>query len=230
MRTGIPLATIRKEVLIEAGFSTDSGSAVFSKEKIDQLIARTERMMARQNTWPGIHFEERLAVPADAQFVSMPVGINYSDISAVHVAFGDDWLPVKYGIGAPERAIYDETQRATPILRWEVVAPGTTQFEVWPVGSQDQVLMFEGSKALGVFEDDTSTCTLDADVIVMRVAAEILGRDRKEDAALKLDMARQMTTDIIKGQTATRGAVNMGGARRGPRLRPGIDYIPSGST
>jgi len=228
MRTGVPLHQIRKEVLIEAGFSTDVGHSVFSKERLDQMIARNERMMAREHEWPGIHFEEEVSVSANEQYVNMPDDINYTDIKTVHVAYGDDLLPVRYGIGARERSIYNSTQRATPIMRWEVVPPGTDEFEVWPIGNVAQTLLFSGQKSIGVFEDDSDTCTLDADVIVLRVAAEILGRDQKQDAGLKLEMAQRLTNNILKGQSATREQVNMGGVRMGRTLRPGIDFIPPG--
>lgn len=229
MRTGVPLHILRKEVLIEAGFSTDSGHAVFSQERLNQLLARHERMMAREDTWPGIHFEEQVAVAANERYVNLPDNINYTDVSDVSVSFGDMWLPVKYGINAGHRSIYNEDQRATPIMRWEVVAPGNEQFEVWPIGAAAQVLLFSGSKALGQFETDEDTCTLDADVLVLRVAAEILGRDQKQDAAYKLEAAKKITASIIKGQTATREQINMGGTRSGRTLRPGIDFIPPGS-
>lgn len=228
MRTGVSLADIRTEVLIEAGFSTDPGHSAFSKERLDQMIARTERMMAREKTWPGIHFEERVAIGANVQYVDLPDDIASSDIKSAHVGYGDDWLPVTYGIGPVERSIYNESQRAAPIARWEVVAPGDEKFEVWPIGSYAQTLMFTGSKRLGEFKNDASCCTLDADVIVLRVAAQILGRDRKEDARLMLQQANSMTNDLLKDQNTTRAEINMGGNRGVRRLRPGIDYIPSG--
>lgn len=228
MRTGVPLHTLREEVLIEAGFSTDSGHAAFSRQRLNQLLARHERMMAREDDWPGIDFEEQVTVAADARYVNLPTYINYTDISQVHVSYGTEWLPVNYGITARERSIYSATQRATPVSRWEVVAPGNVEFEVWPIGSTAQTLLFTGSKTLGGFSSDEDTCTLDADVLVLRVAAEILGRDRKEDASYKMEMAGRLTENILKRQNTTRAPVSMGGTRQAPQLREGIDYIAPG--
>jgi len=229
MRSGITLATLRKEVMIEAGFSTETGHAVHSAERLRHLLQRTERVMATMDDWPGIHFEEEVAVSADAQYVTLPTNISFTEIDTVHVAFGDEWLPVTQGIGAMERSVYDDTQRATPIRRWEVTAGATTTFEVWPIGATAQTLLFTGAKKLGAFVDDDDTCTLDADVLVLRVAAEILGRDRKEDAALKLETARTLTNQITKKQgVLKRGNINLG-RRRTVNLRPGIDYIAPGS-
>lgn len=229
MRSGVPLHQLRKEVMIEAGLSTKAGHAVFTEERLNQLLSRNERNMATEDEWPGLNFEEEVVVLANAQTASLPTNITFTEISAAFVKFGTDWLPIQHGIGAAERSLYDDTQRATPIRRWEVEAPGTSTFEVWPIGNADQTILFEGSRILGGFEDDNDTCTLDADVLVLRVAAEILGRDRKEDAAYKLDKARELTNAITKKQgSAKRESVSMVG-RRGKRLRPGIDYIPPGS-
>lgn len=226
MRSGIARSVLRTEILIEAGFSTESGHATYSEDRLNHLIARTERLMASEYDWPVIHVEESVVIAANTRFVNLPSTISVSEIDTVHVYYGDDLLPVHMGIGAVQRSLYKTTQRATPIMRWE---PNETQFEVWPIGGAEQTMLFGGQKAPGAYADDTSTCTLDGDVIVLRVAAEILGRDRKEDAALKLEQASRKTTDIIKGQAATRPPINLG-RRPGRMLRPGIDYIPSGGS
>ena len=140
MRNGIALTTIREEVLIEAGFSTDAGHAVYSRDRINQMINRTERRLSIVYDWPNMTFEEDVPVPADTRYVNLPTEINFTMIDSVHTAYGDDWLPLSHGIGARERSIYNENQRAEPIMRWEIVAPGNTQIEVWPIGSTTQTL------------------------------------------------------------------------------------------
>lgn len=229
MRNGVTLAVLREEVEIEAGISSDAGHSPFSAKRLNQMLNRTERRLAQTLDWPALHIEQSVPVPANTQFINMPSQLNFTMIDAVHVAYGSDYLPVQHGIHASHRATYDETQRASPISRWEVVAPGREQFEVWPIGSQDQTLLFEGTQTFGAMVEDTDTCALDADVLVLAVAAEILGRDQKEDAKLKLDMAMDLADTIIKRQGATkREPINL--ARRSPgRIpRPGIDYIPPG--
>lgn len=228
MRTGVTLETIRREALIEAGLSTDGGHQVFSKERLDQLIRRHERMLANEYDWPDMIFEETVAVPANTQYVDLPEEITSGQISSVHVLFGSDWLKVTQGIDARNRTIYSSTQRATPIMHWQTVAPGNTEFEVWPIGGEAQTLLFRGQKTVGEMTEDNDTCTLDADVIVLRVAAEILGRDQKADAALKLDAARALIQNILKNAHATRGQTSLTGGSQ-PYLRPGIDYIPPGA-
>jgi hypothetical protein len=167
-------------------------------------------------------------VPADARYAALAAEISFTMIETVHVAFGSEWLPVTYGIGARERTIYNETQRATPIHRYELRADQPTQIEVWPIGAQQQTLLFAGSRKIGGMVEETDTCALDADVIVMRVAAKILGRDNQADAALLLQEAEKLTNTILKRQgSVKRQPINMGRAK-GRTLRPGIDYIAPG--
>ncbi|WP_288927287.1 hypothetical protein [uncultured Maritimibacter sp.] len=229
MRTGVTRATLREEIEIEAGFSLETGHGAFSADKINQMIARTERLMARMKDWAAVKAEETVTVTAATQYHNMPSTLTFENIDTVHVSYGDEWLPVEYGIRAEHRSIYDTSQRALPAQRWEVVSPGTTQFEAWPIGNVNQSFLFSGSKTVGTYTDDESTCTLDGDALVMRVAAQILGRDRKEDAQLLLQQADELENMLIKQQSVLKQEeVKMGGLRPKRQLRPGIDFIPSG--
>lgn len=226
MRSGVTLADLREEILIEAGFSTDAGHAVFSEQRLNQMINRTERLIAHQYEWRSMHFEEDVTVPANTRYVDLPDDLTFTMIDSVSVQFGSEWIDVKHGISQRERSLYNETQRATPIQRWEVVAPGNEEFEVWPIGDTAQTLRFVGTKSFGAMKKDTDTCTLDADVIVMRVAAQILGRDNKEDAALLLDLSDSHAKEITKRQGAFKSEDISFGRKPSRPLRPGIDYIP----
>lgn len=229
MRNGVSLSDLRNEVLIEAGFSTEAGHSAYSEERLNQMINRHERLMAVDYDWGAMTFEEDVVVAADARYVSLPEDISFTMIDSVAVAYGDDWLPVLHGIGSYQRSLYNETQRSTPIMRWEIVAPGDEKLEVWPIGNISQTLRFTGSKKIGEMKKDTDVCSLDADVLVMRVAAQILGRDQKEDAALMLQQADAHARAVTKRQGSMKsGEINLG-RRRGVRLRPGIDYIPPGA-
>ncbi len=231
MRSGVTLSTLVSEVLIEAGMSVESGHSTQMAPRIKQLLARTQRLLLREFDWPTISGYE-VTVNIDGATTpglstgTLPTGIDFTAINSVHVLFGDQWLPVQYGIGPRERSIYSSTQRATPIQRWEIVASAPTTFEIWPTADVLQTLRFQGSKALGAFASDSDTCTLDGDVLVLRVAAELLGRDRKEDAALKMKSAKDLANSIIKRQRQARTEPIPQGRVRTLYPRPGIDFIP----
>lgn len=212
--------------MIEAGLSTQPGHSTGAIARFNQMINRVERSMLIENEWPSLHFEERVTVPADAQYVDLPVNITFTMIDSVHVAYGSEWYRVTHGIGARERTVYNETQRAIPISRYEVSANQPGRIEVWPIGGSVQTLMFEGTRTVGAMREETDVCALDADVIVLLVAAEVLGRENKADAELKLSKAVNLTNSILKRQ-GQRKNINLAG-RKGPLLRPGIDYIPPG--
>ncbi len=228
MRSGVPLHVIRKEVLIEAGVSHDPDHGSFSKASINQKINRVERMMAVEDDWPTQNYEEQVSVPADARWVTLPVGVTLRSIRRISVLFGQTWLPVTQGIGPAERSLYTTDMRATPIARWDYKVDSPGEFEVWPIGAQPQVLLFEGVREIGAMEDEGDVCALDADVIVLRVAAAMLGRDKQEDAALLATEAARLTQQILKDLASTRPRPNVSRTARTIR-RPGIDYIPPGS-
>lgn len=230
MRSGIPLATIREEVLIEAGLSAQPGHSTFNISRINQMINRVERMMVTEDEWPTQAFEEQIVVAADAQYVDLPVNISFTMIDNIYVAYGSEWFRVTSGIGARERTIFNDSQRALPMSRYEYRANNPTKLEVWPIGGVAQTLLIEGSKKVGAMDQETDVCALDADVIVMRVAAQILGRENKADAELLLSNAKTHANQLLKRQgSSKRENINMG-RRKVEIRRPGIDYIPPGST
>jgi hypothetical protein len=232
MRNGVTLAEIRREVLIEAGYSTEAGHSAYSKERIDQLINRQERRLALlpELDWPALKFEQEVPVAANAQFANLPANITFTMIETAHVRFGDDWLPINHGIGMEHRSIYNATQRAEPIMRWEVQAPGNVNFEVWPIPSAAQTIRFSGQRTFGAMTDDADICAIDADVLVMTVAAQILGRDRKEDAALLMEQGMDHARMVCKRQGSMKREGVQLARRPGIMLRPGIDFIPPGSS
>jgi hypothetical protein len=229
MRTGITLAKLREELQIEAGLSTQNGGSAQTIPRLNSLLNRTERLMGRMEEFTAESTEEEVTVAADAQYADLPETIDFTEIVTADVLHGNWWQPITHGITARERSIYDTTARATPISRWKVVPPGNEEFEVWPIGSVAQTIRFSGQRKIGGMVKDTDTCVLDADVIVLRAAAELLARDRKEDAQLKLRMAQELTTMIAKKQGANKGDTINLADRGGTPLRPGIDFIPPGS-
>lgn len=228
MRSGVALKTLRKEVAIEAGFSTESGHLAYSTERLNQMINRVERMMSNMDEWPTQNNYAAVTITADTQFHTLPATFDFTGIDTAWCQFGSEWLEVTHGITQYDRSLYSSTQRAEPVRKWMINQSDTTQFEVWPIPGTAQSMRFEGSVKVGVMAADDDLCVLDADIIVMRVAAQILGRDKKDDAALLLDNAQKLTQAILKRQTMNKsGSINLGaGLGQRQRLRPGIDYIP----
>lgn len=229
MRTGIKLETILDEIREETGLSTQHGQSVFNQSRLIQLVNRSERTLNAKYELTALQKEEQVSVVADAQYANLPSSMSFTEIDSVYVSYGDDWLPVTHGITPEHRAQYNASQRAMPITRWEIQSPGNVNFEVWPVGGSAQTLLFSGFAKLGGMVNPSDTCTLDADALVMFVAAQILARDKKDDAEFMLSSAIDHIKTIAKKQgSLKRGSFNMASERK-QTLRPGIDYIAPGS-
>jgi len=226
MRNGVPLHEIRTEIQIEAGLSSEEGATAYGRDRLRQLINRVERQMASENDWPTQKYEIATVIAANTKRHDLPAGVTIKSIRTIHVAFGDQWLPVAKGVGAAERSVYSDTMRASPAMRWDIDADYPGMIEVWPIAAENQTLVFRGQYEVGTMQDENDVCTLDADVIVLRVASQILGRDRQEDAALLLNDARSLTNNILKRLNVNSPPANFSQRARMP-LRPGIDFIPS---
>jgi hypothetical protein len=193
------------------------------------MINQTERLMASEDTWPLRLYEITGTIAADAQYTDFPDGTEASTIKSAHVLFGDQWLPLAMGISPADRSVYTAAMRATPAQKWDVNVARPGRFEIWPIGGQEQTVLFRGQKAIGGMVEENDTCVLDADALVLRVAAVILASSKSENAAYKLQQAKQHTLNLLKGITTTAVSVNLG-ARRANRLRPYIDFIPPGGS
>lgn len=214
---------------MEAGISTGSSHAVQKTERLNHLINRVERVTYAMDDWPTLEIEEEVSVVANAQFVTLPTNMTFAMINDVWVAYGNQWLKLTHGIGIAERSIYPDTARASPTMRWEIRAPGNVDFEVWPISAQAETLRFIGMQKLGGMLKDDDTCVIDADVLVLRCAAELLAKEDKSDAGIKMETAKALTATLLKRLSSNKTEpVNLG-RRKGRTLRPGIDYIPSGS-
>lgn len=231
MRIGVTRAALRSEAQIEAGESTGAGHSTQTEPRINHLLNRIERQLATEYAWPTLSFETTVPVAANAQFVNMPANVVFTDTMDVRCKFGNDWLPVFHGITPEHRALYDSTARTTPIMRWEIQYPGTTQFEVWPRSAQAETLLFTALRQVGAMATDAATCVIDGDVLVLRVAAALLIAKKDYDGAkAKIAEANARVRSLLYRQTGVKQEnVSMAGRPAAAPLRPGLDFIPPSS-
>lgn len=225
MRSGISLATLRQEVLIETRVSTVNGQSAQMPDRIRQLLNRFERDYATRFSWKSRRFEAQVTVPANTATATLPSGMSFTMVSEVWCQSGSDWLPVAHGIGAAERSLYPTGTTGSPICRWEVQSADPQTFEVWPVSAQAEVLRFTAERAAGQMVNDGDLCVLDGDLLVLRAAAEILKPTDMKDAQDKARQAEELAF-AIQTREASTAPVAVLSARPRPRLRPGLDYIP----
>lgn len=201
------------------------------------LLRRVQEELYDAYEWPLLQVAATVTVAAGARYGTYPDTMAFEGVTgAFSRDASGDWRPLGYGIGAGELNTYDSDAGETSdvILRWQhylspaAETPNQNMFEVWPIPDSDQSVRFAGKRALlPLVNPDTDTSTLDAPLIVLHAAAEILAGQKAEDAGLKLQKA-QARLDLIRRRQATpgRGSVNMAATSRRAPLRPGIDYIP----
>jgi hypothetical protein len=140
-----------------------------------------------------------------------------------------------------------ELIQAWPPRRWRNVASydeinnvthAADQFEVWPIPTVTPPaaysLRIEGNAPLNPLIADTDTCIIDATLIVLMAAAEILAVQKSEGAAMKLQKAntyRRMLVSRLGAQQRSMRSLSMDGGHMGAladgrRLTPYLDFIP----
>ena len=162
-------------------------------------------------------------------------------------------MPLDYGIIAATYATMGgENVQAWPPRRWrncaqydEVnnVTKPAAQFEIWPMPpGQPFSIRIEGNAPLNPLVEDTDVCVIDATLIVLIAAAEILAVQKSEGASMKLQKAnpyRRMLIARLGAQQRNMKSLSKDGGHMGPihggtpadalpRLHPALRQRPAG--
>ena len=108
---------------------------------------------------------------------------------------------------------------------------------MWPTPgpSTPFSLRIEGNAPLNALIEDTDVCVIDAALIVMFAASEILAVQKSEGASLKLQKANQYRRMLIARlgaqqrnmKSLSKDGGHMGSINDGRRLTPYLDFIPA---
>jgi hypothetical protein len=236
MALGVQLRDLIRGVRAETGKSLNVAHGVAERDSIVYQIQTKQEWLYYNFDWASLDMKTTLQTVAGTDIYNFPAALAFDFIN--EVTCSDDGLsgfcPVKYGIGPGEYNCTSKGTQGWPVQAWQVDSTNApnTQFNVWPVPSKVGTLMFQGRRALMPLVNDADPSTLDGTLIVLFVAADILARNKAEDAAKKLADARQHMRNITRRQGANKRAPfilggGMGaGAYQG--LRRGIDYIAPG--
>lgn len=230
MRTGVAFSTIIEEVKLEAGESTDSGIATTRDPRIKQIINREYRWMAQQWRWPLRHDEQEVTLVASTATYNFPSTMDPAHIDEVWAQVGDHWHTIPHGVGRLERSLYDDADEAWPPRRFEFqpdTGTGTITFEVWPIPSQAGAVRISGQLVISDLVNDSDKCLLDADVLVLLAAGQLLAIKQRPDAAYKTNQAKQRAETILRNMSQGIGEEIHHGRRRNTP-EPYVDFIPSG--
>ena len=147
-----------------------------------------QRGLAQEFHWPTLHTEVDHPLTAGTKIYTLNATLDPAKIEAVWASIGNQWIPISHTVGRLERSAFDADERSYPPSRFELQpddGTGTYTFELWPIPSDAGTVRISGQKVISDMSSDTDVCLIDADVLVLVTAGEILARNNQADAAYK---------------------------------------------
>jgi hypothetical protein len=211
---GQTLGELLSDLKAECGYSQNAAHGINNHESLVQVLKRTQRRLWSDWDWMHMRVSRDMQVNAGQRYYNCPTDLPYERIDCAEVKFGGQWKPLCFGINERQYSIYDPRidERSWPLERWDVAEdPADTagtpdnrgMIEVWPLPSDSGTapgptndlegwMRFTGIRFLRPFNNTPDRCDLDGDLIVLFAAAEVLSRDRKDDAQAKLQAAQKL--------------------------------------
>ncbi len=194
MARGTQLTLLVDRLRAEVGHSTNVSVGVDNLPMLKQIIRRTQETLYDEYDWPHLRILPTKAMAAGQRYYDFPTNLNYERVEEVVIWYSGNPHPLRRGVGFAEYAQYDSDsdERSEPGLAWDIRHTGTNeQFEIWPIPTTNtQTVQFKGIKNLDALTDDADLAELDDQLIILFAAAEILARQKSQDADIKLAAAR----------------------------------------
>lgn len=220
------LQDLVRGVRAESGKSLNVALGVAERDAIVYQLQLKQEWLYYEYDWQSLIDQEAVPLAAGTRYYAFPASIAYDFVNEVWCSEDNatSFSPVRYGIGPPE---FNESGAGTtgwPVCRWMLNGdqPGAQRIETWPVPSQAGYLRVIGRRALSPMVADSDYSTLNGTVLVLYVAADILARQKAEDAQVKLAQATKHMRNLARRQGANKQSpIVLGGgspdsARRTP--------------
>lgn len=229
------LAEMLTDLRGEAGISQNVAHGVTAIEPHKALLRRIQEELWLAFDWPHLNTSAPVTLLAGARYAAYPDTFIFDGIEDVSARGSDGrWFGLTYGIGPAELNYMDSDAdaRSFPITRWQNYMQPTgdtsnNMFEVWPIPDKDTAVRFTGKRSIFPLDTDDQTSTIDGPLIVLRAAAELLARQKSDDASVKMDAFMQRLKFLkLRQQNKTSVPGNLAGGPTRRPLRAGIDYMP----
>jgi hypothetical protein len=242
MALGVALSELRRELRAEIYSSLLPAHGLGAVDMQNVILERTQRELWKQYEWPHLEYRIDITVDPDTQFLDYASSMPFENIlslwynrnpSALQV-----WVRLRFGF----EDWINETLSSYPPVRWRNVAyvdPDTgltdiskAQAQLWPIPNQQCFMRWKGQAPLNPLVADTDTCMIDSTAIVLTAAAELLGAQKTETAAMKGQKAQAYVRRLLGSAGANKRDISaLGQGRAGqPTYQQGatpyIDYIP----
>lgn len=197
--------TLQQAVLdlrAECGHSLSGSHGVNSVETLRYLLRRVQRELYQAHDWPQLRVEYTATLSAGDRFLAtsgIGGGVDLTLVNDVWLLDSATWRQLDYGI---DPSHYNITAVGTQGLpqRWRVdhAVTSTPRFEFWPTPQATYSLRVITQRALAAFVSDSDTSTLDGTLLVMFAAAEVLARQKSENAGLTLQKAQAYLRSLLR--------------------------------
>lgn len=213
------LANLRSQTRLSQTAAHNDGD----RDRQVEMLQQEQERLWEDFSWPHLRVERYIDLAEGQRYYAMPDDLDISRIERIEVRHDSVYYLTPFGIDAPQYAAYDSDldSRSWPVQRVKITED--EQLEVWPIPKQDFAsasldgrLKIVGIKNLAPLVADTDVSTLDGNLIVAFVAADMLAAKGAKDAQLKLDKAQALYTRL-KGNLMPRRIYRMfGGATPAP--------------
>jgi hypothetical protein len=213
------LSVMVKNLRAEAGHSLSTAQGVNQLETLKYLLARTQEELWTAFQWPDLTIRYNKLMSANLYLYDFLPQMPFDAIRSAwvgSVSLGD-WIPIDYGI-SEDMIHWDEgnSAKGDPVQVWDVEADATgvegrpAKFRVWPTPTVNNTyaVRFKGNKSLDPFIADDDYCTLDATLIVLFAAAELLARAKAEDAPGKAQKAQRHLLKLLGNKISGKNKVS----------------------
>jgi hypothetical protein len=193
----------------EAGHSTSVAQGLNTETTLKYILKRTQEELWTAFVWPELMQRDDRPMSPGTYLYNYSTNLRFDAIREAYAATADgtNWVSVGYGIGEDKIVPVSNANSADsdPVQLWESAG---TQFRVWPTPTAAATLRFKGNRELNPLISNSDSCTLDATVIILFAASELLARSKAEDAANKLQKAQRHLTKLLGNQVSAKNKVS----------------------
>jgi hypothetical protein len=241
MPLGVALSELRYELRAEIYSSLLPAHGLSAVDMQNVILERAQRELWNQYEWPHLDYRVDVLVPPNTQMLLYDPTMPFQNVLGLWFNYEpgaqQPWKRLRYGF----EDWINESLQSFPPVRWRNVVTvnptnGLTQFDgqaqIWPVPTQTSHMRWKGQAPLNPLKVDSDTCMIDSTAIVLTAAAELLGAQKSETAALKGQKAQTYIRRLLGRSGANKRDISaMGQGQRAQPTNfsgatPYIDYIP----
>lgn len=239
MAIGTQFSSLVIDLRAETRRSSEVSVGVDDNDNLKRSINGVYRTLAVQHTWPHLRKAfDKIPLAAGQRFYDLPAGFDQDRVTEAVAWLGSLNMPIKKGIDLDGYSFLDPAtdQRSDPVLAWDTAydpTSGHIQIEFWPIpASASYFVQFVGQWTPPRLVNDSDTCLLDDELVLLFAAARQLKAQGAKDADVKLQEAQAYLLKLEQRPKANAAPVQMGLGlnRRDAAFHPNIVIKPSGGT